>query len=372
MGLQAIFLLLLGLGTSSLALGANPLICPPLYATIEPFLEPTAAEFSAAIETLVSDLPDDFVKGVLGKKRFAIKEQGYFGPDGPNTKQFREWLPEEIGFSRTRPSTPRLLQYRGDSTSDPDTALTLFKGSLFVDNYFRNNGRATRGQSSMLAVHQPWLEWNGSAKKFELRQSGAGIAILKRLKPSPEGTFVFYRGLRSNQEKVFFDGLGQLYGKTSLQEPERIELQKRLYQTIEEWKGGFKGTERYETAAPPSRGDLGKLKALESELSAENWNHQEQVSLADRLTVLVAEIYKKMGRDGFFLTDDLSSAETWSRRGWPKGKPGGVVQVNVSGQDLARMVSSGEIYLGIEGTVEAAFISPDAQALMFRASSGMK
>lgn len=236
--------------------------------------------------------------------------------------------------------------------------LVLYKGNIFINSYFLQNGLLKRGVTASLTKNQPYFSYNPQSQKFEYHSSGAQNEIIRLFLQShqPEDQILIARGVTSLQEQQIEQVIQKTADSILLSQEERATLSTQLTSASTEWQV------RFGQSKSLSEELLSRFRILSSQLLLSKFSIQQQNELSQNLAMLFIDSNDYMGKDSIFVTTNPQLAKTW-------GRHLGVISIFISAADLARYANNGDIYVGIEGDIEIALISSQVQQLFLQNGS---
>jgi hypothetical protein len=235
----------------------------------------------------------------------------------------------------------------------PGTA--LYKNRLFVNSYFAQHGVHHPLTTSELTTGQPYFIWSDLSKVFEFKSDGAQNEILKVFSQGHKSTdkISIFRGIPQPAEKRLITVILKTAKSTVLANKDRVELATQLDLAVDQWSN-------FGTNPPTQLNSELKAKFIKMRqtLLNEEWSIETQKRLSDDLSDLFIESNRFFGRDAIFTTPDADTAKQWGRFG--------ILEAQIPLQTITNFSDSKDIYIGIEGGIEIAFISQLAQRILLQ------
>ena len=262
----------------------------------------------------------------------------------PEDYQDAKYAPQDLGIE---------LSYRfggGAVVYGGPTCPHIFPNDFFARHFDRNNEddpeidprEYVRKNLRRLTTAQPWLEWTPNGR-FRVHQSGASLALLEVLLAKKPQTIKLYRGTTILEATVL-----RLLAFLNRRK-EGIELVKEA-KTLEMRLQKHAATirPRFQHVAKAVGTTLKEILS-NPDAKANSSTYRGWVNFLRGLSVHLAEnsLYR-----GFFTTNSVTKAGGFSK--------GAVITYRVPAERVLKLAQSGAVYVGVEGTVEIGFFTPEA------------
>lgn len=235
----------------------------------------------------------------------------------------------------------------------------IFDGDIFCAYWFRENSLDQR-DITRLTKNQPWIKYDHANRKFVIMREGAQEAILKKWFSRVEGNeVILYRGFSSFHEMDLLKIIRALKDQGLLPLQERQKLAAKIREMWKNWLKDFSDSQARSgiqtTAAQAAAGP--QFEQMARHLESQNFDFSAQMKLGEEMVKVALQTQAMVGRDAIFFTASKAIAKLWNVNGW--------VAVNPPKHVLFELSKREQIYVGIEGAIEVAFISPSLQQLYF-------